>query len=58
PPPTDSEVHRIRSQLISMSGLVYGPREFGGLIKDETRQLAKIFLTVHDAEEGIAQDQE
>ncbi|KAL8883922.1 MAG: hypothetical protein Q9205_006151 [Flavoplaca limonia] len=67
PPPSDSEVrlvahdvgsivHRIRSQLISKSGLVYGPREFGGLIKDETRQLAKIFLTVHDPEEGIAQE--
>ncbi|KAL9036784.1 MAG: hypothetical protein Q9180_004097 [Flavoplaca navasiana] len=67
PPPNDSDVrltahsvgsivHRIRSQLIRRSGLAYGPREFGGLIKDETRQLAKIFLTVHDPEEGIAQE--
>ncbi|KAL8835340.1 MAG: hypothetical protein Q9176_006992 [Flavoplaca citrina] len=65
PPPNDSDVrltahsigiivHRMRSQLISRSGLVYGPREFGGLIKDETRQLANIFLTVHDPDEGIA----
>ncbi|KAL8991543.1 MAG: hypothetical protein Q9169_007843 [Polycauliona sp. 2 TL-2023] len=49
---------QIRTRLITRrEGLVYGPREFGANITDNRgRKLAKMFLTVIDLEEEIAQE--